>query len=38
MQYHMKRYTEMVIDLMKKEKLFADQGGPIIMAQVFSLT
>lgn len=33
-QYHMKRYTEMVINLMKKEKLFAEQGGPIIMAQV----
>ncbi|KAH6767256.1 glycosyl hydrolase family 35 protein [Perilla frutescens var. hirtella] len=32
--FHMKRYTEMVIDLMKKEKLFADQGGPIIMAQI----
>lgn len=34
MQFHMKRYTEMVINLMKKEKLFADQGGPIIMAQI----
>lgn len=32
--YHMKRYAEMIIDLMKKEKLFAPQGGPIIMAQV----
>ncbi|KAG6401430.1 hypothetical protein SASPL_138287 [Salvia splendens] len=32
--YHMKKYSEMVINLMKKEKLFADQGGPIIMAQI----
>ncbi|CAA0827710.1 Beta-galactosidase 13 [Striga hermonthica] len=32
--YHMKRYAEMVINLVKKEKLFADQGGPIIMAQI----
>ncbi|KAL6525981.1 hypothetical protein OROHE_015505 [Orobanche hederae] len=32
--YHMKRYSEMVINLVKKEKLFADQGGPIIMAQI----
>lgn len=32
--FHMKRYTEMVINMVKKEKLFADQGGPIIMAQI----
>ncbi|KAI3447940.1 hypothetical protein Pfo_004605 [Paulownia fortunei] len=32
--FHMKQYTEMVINLIKKEKLFADQGGPIIMAQI----
>lgn len=32
--YHMKRYTEMVINLMKKERLFAPQGGPIILAQI----
>ncbi|XP_009631007.1 beta-galactosidase 13-like [Nicotiana tomentosiformis] len=32
--HHMKKYAEMVIDLMKKEKLFAPQGGPIIMAQI----
>ncbi|XP_060176196.1 beta-galactosidase 13-like [Lycium barbarum] len=32
--HHMKKYSEMVIDLMKKEKLFAPQGGPIIMAQI----
>lgn len=34
LQLHMKRYAEMVINLVKKERLFADQGGPIIMAQV----
>ncbi|KAK6159585.1 hypothetical protein DH2020_006899 [Rehmannia glutinosa] len=33
-KYHMKKYSEMVINLVKKEKLFADQGGPIIMAQI----
>ncbi|CAH9100904.1 unnamed protein product [Cuscuta europaea] len=32
--YHMKRFTTMVIDLMKREKLFAPQGGPIILAQI----
>ncbi|KAG8368086.1 hypothetical protein BUALT_Bualt15G0008700 [Buddleja alternifolia] len=32
--HHMKTYAEMIINLMKKEKLFADQGGPIIMAQI----
>lgn len=30
----MKMYSTMVIELMKKEKLFAPQGGPIIMAQI----
>lgn len=30
----MKKYSEMIIELMKKEKLFAPQGGPIIMAQI----
>ncbi|KAL3843366.1 hypothetical protein ACJIZ3_000769 [Penstemon smallii] len=32
--YHMKKYTETVLDIAKKENLFADQGGPIIMAQI----
>ncbi|MCE0482334.1 beta-galactosidase [Datura stramonium] len=32
--HHMQKYAEMVISLMKKEKLFAPQGGPIIMAQI----
>lgn len=34
MQNHMKKYVEMVIDMMKKENLFAPQGGPIILAQI----
>ncbi|KAK4477230.1 hypothetical protein RD792_016444 [Penstemon davidsonii] len=31
---HMKQYVEMILNMVKKEKLFADQGGPIIMAQI----
>ncbi|GFS42761.1 glycosyl hydrolase family 35 protein [Actinidia rufa] len=31
---HMERYVKMIVDMMKKEKLFAPQGGPIIMAQI----
>ncbi|CAA3015930.1 beta-galactosidase 13-like, partial [Olea europaea subsp. europaea] len=30
----MQKYTENIIDMVKKKKLFADQGGPIIMAQI----
>ena len=33
-QYHMKRFVEKVVSLMKDEKLFASQGGPIILSQV----
>uniref|UniRef100_A0A803KNC8 Beta-galactosidase n=1 Tax=Chenopodium quinoa TaxID=63459 RepID=A0A803KNC8_CHEQI len=33
-KYYMKKFTTYIVDLMKKEKLFASQGGPIIMAQV----
>lgn len=32
-QYHMQKFTTFIVDLMKKEKLFASQGGPIILAQ-----
>ncbi|KAL0422907.1 UNVERIFIED_CONTAM: Beta-galactosidase 13 [Sesamum latifolium] len=32
--HHMKKYAEKIINLMKEHKLFADQGGPIIMAQI----
>ncbi|KAG9446346.1 hypothetical protein H6P81_012474 [Aristolochia fimbriata] len=33
-KHYMKKYTEMIIDLLKKENLFASQGGPIIVAQI----
>ncbi|PKA46168.1 Beta-galactosidase 11 [Apostasia shenzhenica] len=33
-QYHMERFVRKVVDKMKEEKLFASQGGPIIIAQV----
>ncbi|KAL8556439.1 hypothetical protein ACS0TY_004040 [Phlomoides rotata] len=32
--FHMKRFAENIINMVKGEKLFADQGGPIIMAQI----
>ncbi|KAG9147478.1 hypothetical protein Leryth_007280 [Lithospermum erythrorhizon] len=31
---HMKQYSERIIKMVEKEKLFAPQGGPIIMAQI----
>ncbi|KAJ9549053.1 hypothetical protein OSB04_021596 [Centaurea solstitialis] len=31
---HMKKYTEVIINMMKAEGLFAPQGGPIILAQI----
>nr|GMC87505.1 beta-galactosidase 13-like [Ipomoea batatas] len=31
---HMKKFVEMTVNMMKKEKLFAPQGGPIILAQI----
>ncbi|GMN48724.1 hypothetical protein TIFTF001_017899 [Ficus carica] len=33
-KYHMKKYVKMIIHKMKEEKLFAPQGGPIILAQI----
>ncbi|KAI9165720.1 hypothetical protein LWI28_019382 [Acer negundo] len=33
-QYHMKKFTKMIIDMMKEEKLYASQGGPIILSQI----
>ncbi|KAF4391619.1 hypothetical protein G4B88_030770 [Cannabis sativa] len=33
-KYHMKKYVKMIINKMKEEKLFAPQGGPIILAQI----
>lgn len=32
-QYHMQKFTTFIVDLMKQEKFFASQGGPIILAQ-----
>ncbi|KAE8008752.1 hypothetical protein FH972_005235 [Carpinus fangiana] len=31
---HMKKYVKMIIKKMKDEKLFASQGGPIILSQI----
>ncbi|XP_030524028.2 beta-galactosidase 13-like [Rhodamnia argentea] len=33
-KYHMKKFTKVVIKKMKDEKLFASQGGPIILSQI----
>ncbi|CAN0905068.1 Beta-galactosidase 8 [Linum grandiflorum] len=30
----MKRFTAKIVDMMKKEKLYASQGGPIILSQI----
>ena len=32
-QYYMKRFTTYIVDLMKQEKFFAPQGGPIVLSQ-----
>lgn len=31
----MEKYSRMIIEMMKEAKLFAPQGGPIILAQVW---
>ncbi|XP_026445648.1 beta-galactosidase 10-like isoform X2 [Papaver somniferum] len=33
-KYYMQNFTTYIVNMMKKEKLFASQGGPIILAQV----
>lgn len=33
-QAEMQRFTAKIVDMMKKEKLYASQGGPIILSQV----
>ncbi|CAL1398132.1 unnamed protein product [Linum trigynum] len=33
-KFYMQRFMTYIVDLMKKEKLFASQGGPIILSQV----
>lgn len=32
-QNHMQKFTTYIVNLMKQEKLFASQGGPIILSQ-----
>ncbi|KAL9268149.1 Beta-galactosidase 3-like protein [Drosera capensis] len=32
--YYMKKFTTYIVNMMKQEKLFASQGGPIILAQI----
>ncbi|KAL9322778.1 hypothetical protein ACSQ67_010831 [Phaseolus vulgaris] len=33
-QAEMKRFTAKIVDMMKQEKLYASQGGPIILSQI----
>ncbi|KAH9625859.1 hypothetical protein KSS87_009968 [Heliosperma pusillum] len=33
-KYYMQKFTTYIVNLMKQEKLFASQGGPIILAQI----
>lgn len=33
-KYYMKKFTMLIVEKMKEEKLFASQGGPIILSQV----
>ncbi|KAJ6906391.1 hypothetical protein NC652_024238 [Populus alba x Populus x berolinensis] len=33
-KHHMEKFVTKIIDMMKEEKLFASQGGPIILSQV----
>ncbi|XP_043714479.1 beta-galactosidase 13-like [Telopea speciosissima] len=33
-KHHMKKFTEMIVKKMKHAKLFASQGGPIILSQI----
>lgn len=33
-QYYMQSFMTFIVNLMKQERLFASQGGPIILAQV----
>lgn len=35
-QEEMQRFVKKIVDLMREEKLFSWQGGPIIMLQVIS--
>lgn len=35
-QFHMQKYVTKIVDMMKSERLFASQGGPIIITQVMT--
>ena len=35
MKWHMQRFTTKIVNLMKAERLFETQGGPIILSQVW---
>lgn len=37
MKAQMQRFTEKIVDMMKAERLFESQGGPIILSQVGKL-
>lgn len=34
LQNEMQNFTQLIVDMVKQEKLFASQGGPIILAQI----
>lgn len=36
MQNHMQQYAKIIVNLLKSERLFASQGGPIILSQVYT--
>ncbi|XP_015868171.2 beta-galactosidase 13 [Ziziphus jujuba] len=33
-KYHMKKFTKMIVNMMKDANLYASQGGPIILSQI----
>uniref|UniRef100_A0A7N0UZK8 Beta-galactosidase n=1 Tax=Kalanchoe fedtschenkoi TaxID=63787 RepID=A0A7N0UZK8_KALFE len=33
-KYHMEKFVRMIVDMMRDNKLFAPQGGPIVLAQI----
>lgn len=35
LQNEMEKFTTLIVNMLKDEKLFASQGGPIILAQVY---
>lgn len=35
MKEHTERYVRKILGILKEEKLFASQGGPIILGQVY---